>query len=876
MSKSPARERQAGSSVLRIAALGIALFCAQNTQAEADPVFRAPLRFDVGCANFPAGAVVADFNRDGNPDLAVACIDSRLVIHLGDGRGGLQASQKLGLPDSPWSIVTGQFNNDGAPDLACSLASTDQVLTLLNDGTGRFGASTQYPVGDGPTRIAAGDVDGDGAPDLVTNSASNALFVQRGDGNGGFGAASAIPTGSAPAAMPVLADLDEDGDLDIAASRFSANDVLVLTNDGHGGFAQGGTFAAGTGPSRNVAADLNGDGHLDFAAATSTSAVSVLIGDGGGHFAAPRLLPVGLSPQWLLAADLSGDGRAGLAVAGNDRVTLLLQDATGELQVGQLIPRGFSYFLTGADFDLDGRFDLAAGSQSSFAVHPGEGRGYLLDAPHGAAGSLPGALVSADFNQDGHRDAVVSNRSSGMLSILLGAGNGNFAQGTPIVVPYFGPPGGTSLPSVVAARDFNEDGRPDLAVVSEFGGSTLVYLGDGRGGVTLRQQLPGRPPLIADFNEDGHVDLALPCTIGGAFGTCLNPGNGLGDFGPSQPYITGFFPGATADLNGDSHLDLISWFERPTDPVFFHDFVYVLLGDGSGTFQRMPGDYEVGNLPRGFAIGDLDGDGHLDLAVASGGSSSADPNLISLLFGDGLGSFTAIHLETGRDFAGSLTLADLDMDGGLEVVATSGSDPFIFKKTGQRNFQNARSYSCGNLAGGMVVGDYDDDGRPDLLTSVDAVNSVCFAANRTPLASVVTACADGLDNDADSLVDFPADPGCSDPWDAPEADRLLVGFTGAGLQWDRWRSDLRFDVVWGSLVGLKNSRGDYSVATLGCAIDDAEAPLLNNGMPPPSGDGYWFLVRAETSAGNGSYDGGEPGQQGLRDAEINASALACP
>jgi hypothetical protein len=863
--------------MLRLAALGIGLFCTQVARVGAAPVFRAPRSFVAGCLSFPSDAAPIDVDRDGKMDLAVACVDSGVVILQGDGLGRLQKTQQIQVPGQPKSIVVADFNKDGAADVACSLLSADQVSVLLNDGSGRFGAPAQYPVGHLPSVLRAGDIDGDDAIDLVTSgSGSNALSILHGDGTGLFGIASTIPTGAAAPVAHVLADLDEDGDRDIATTRVS-NDILILLNDGLGNFVQAGTIASGTAPALRVAADLNSDGHLDLAG-VSTANVVVFFGNGEGQLSLPVITPIGAYPvDRMFAADLNADGRTDLAVAQQDRVTTLLQSTTGELQSGQIIHGYSSYFLTGADFDMDDQMDLVSSSFEYLTVYLAEAPGFVLDAPYIATGR-PKSVVSADFNGDGHLDVVVSNSSTDMLTIMLGTGAGDFVPSAPLIVPYIGPPGGTSSPTAVAARDFNEDGRPDLAVTVGFGGFTQVYLGNGRGGFTLRQQLLGMPPRIADFNEDGHLDLALGCTIGGGFGTCLSAGNGLGNFGSPQPYIQGFFPGAAADLNGDSHLDLVNSFSRPTDPEFANDFIYVLLGNGQGTYTRVVGDYEVGDHPRAdeVAIGDVDEDGHVDIVVASSGSNSAQPKLISLLFGDGLGAFTLINMESGRSLVGSLALVDLDLDGDLELAGANGSDPIIFKLDGPRSFGLVERYSCGTVSGAMIVGDFDEDGRPDLLAAANDTNGVCYVANRTPLLSVTRACADGLDNDGDSSIDFPADPGCSDPWDGQETDSLSITFADGRLQWNRWRPDLRFDVVRGSLLSLKVSRGDFSIATLACAVDDAEAPYLIDATLPTTGEGFWFLVRPETSAGIGSYDSHEPGQQGLRDAEINSSALACP
>ncbi len=142
----------------------------------------------------------------------------------------------------------------------------------------------------------------------------------------------------------VAADLDGDGDLDLAAAEFAADRVTVFLALGGGRFAPGASFAAGNLPEDLAAADLDGDGDVDLATADNgSSSVSVLIGNGDGTFAAPLTHVAGNYPEALAIGDVDGDGAPDLVVAngGSDTFGVYLNLGSGGFRVGRRVPRGF-------------------------------------------------------------------------------------------------------------------------------------------------------------------------------------------------------------------------------------------------------------------------------------------------------------------------------------------------------------------------------------------------------------------------------------------------------------------------------------------------------------------------------------------------------
>jgi len=197
---------------------------------------------------------------------------------------------------------------------------------LLGSGDGTFDDQVTYAAGSAPSSVYAADLDGDGDLDLATaNESSGSVSVLLGNGDGTFAAQTTYTVGDSPG--PVFAaDLDGDGDLDLATANSGSNNVSVLLGSGDGTFAAQATYTAGD-PYSVYAADLDGDGDLDLATANYNSDnVSVLLGNGDGTFAEQTTYAAGDGTYSVFAADLDGDGDLDLATANvnSDNVSVLL------------------------------------------------------------------------------------------------------------------------------------------------------------------------------------------------------------------------------------------------------------------------------------------------------------------------------------------------------------------------------------------------------------------------------------------------------------------------------------------------------------------------------------------------------------------------
>jgi hypothetical protein len=168
----------------------------------------------------------------------------------------------------------------------------------------------------------------------------------------------------------------------------------------------------------------------------------------------------------------------------------------------------------------------------------------------------------------------------------------------------------------VAVGDFNGDGKPDLAVANWNSNSVSVLLGNGDGSFQAAQDFgAGISPesvAVGDFNGDGKPDLAV-ANFGSATVSVLL-GNGDGSFRPAQDFVVGrgAYSVAVGDFNGDGKPDLAV-------ANFWSTNVSVLLGNGDGSFQAAQnfGTGGYGSFPASVAVGDFNGDGKPDLAVAN-------------------------------------------------------------------------------------------------------------------------------------------------------------------------------------------------------------------------------------------------------------------
>ena len=532
------------------------------------------------------------------------------------------------------------------------------------------------------------------------------------------------PQGSAPI---LTADFNNDGILDVAIlGSISSGQVLsIFLSRPDGSFAprvdysvQANGFTVG---------DFNGDSKADVIILDTTG--SIMWGNGDGTLQLPVPLNQNINGYSTGASgDLNGDGKLDLVLLTSDfgsgaTMAIVLGSGDGTFQSPVTYSVSVAPYFVLGDFTGDGKPDVAisAGSLISVLVNNGDGT-FKSPVDYSISGNAQ-AIAAADLNGDGKLDLVVpSGGSSATISVLLGNGDGTF--GTPIT---YTSDLLSSYSTSIAVADFNGDGKLDLALTNSVFPANTVAIVSGNGDGTFRN-----PPLLysagllpaaavtLDLNGDGKPDLA----VAGGYGvlsyysltTLINGGGGT--FPNPVAYTVLQFPysAAIGDFNGDGHLDVVSTSLTQTGGVS------VLLGKGDGTFQAHL-DSPTGQTPTVVATGDFNGDGIVDLVLADATPTS---QLLSTLIGNGDGTFQSNISQTLTSALGSIAVGDFNGDGKLDVagVIDRTNAVSIFLGNGDGSFAIPVQYPTGPMLGSppyhnVLVADFNGDGNLDLAAATD-------------------------------------------------------------------------------------------------------------------------------------------------------------
>jgi len=682
-----------------------------------DQTFAAPVYYPLPLNQTVGEVALFDFDFDGDLD-AFATIRgdfdqlTKIMVWRNNGDGTFAAPIEFPTGQGPAGIVIADFTGDGKPDVITANYGASSISLLRHNGLNGQQAGFLPPVSFNATnhaeKIAAADVNGDGILDVVVGEtvdigplATLAVMINTGDGN--FAAPviyDAAPGGRFGSTAVALADLDNDGDVDLIGGGLYENGsidngaVTIRRNNGNG------TFGAAeiilftnpnfvSQPKEITTGFLNGDGFADIVAAVpSGRAIEgfvVVNSNGSGGFNTPVYYEASQQTFDVAVVDLDKDGHGDVITVANSSAAVTVHKNLGNGSFPVLTRyevASLSDAVESADIDNDGDIDIVVNGVVDIVSNDGvvkilknNGNGTFAPAIDYTPTRTFGDMKLRDINGDGFLDLVLAPNaccSPYHFGTALNLGNGTFAP--TVVTEVFSCGDGT-----IDAADLDGDGDLDIVLTEEetcFGSTDnhiFIFRNDGNQNfvrmpdIILHGDLP-HGLALADVTGDGRIDIITALSGGMA----VFPGNGNLTFGAPIISTTRPFKFKMADFNGDGLLDVGMILQQD---AFGTDLIGTALGNGNGTFQAVrtqTGSSVLENLriSNDLEPGDVNGDGRPDLLVFNDAS-----NDVSLFIVNPDGSLRP-HQRYGIGNTPILgTLADFDGDGQIDVAAAIGLPP---------------------------------------------------------------------------------------------------------------------------------------------------------------------------------------------------------
>ncbi len=785
---------------------------------------------------------------------------------------------------------------------------------LFPDVTQRFPTgdpAARNPIAgtEGPKTLVAVDLNADGLADVVAGNLDGSISVLLGRSNNTLADQILVPaTGllsNSSFRAVVVADFNGDGKPDVAAGDIAREGVVVLLGNGDGTLLP--HRRTDSGPVRAMAAaDFNHDDKLDlliacsppecnwcqFTVATnaSNSFLCILRGKGDGTFEEPDyLLTPGTDACFydVEAADMTGDGHPDVValdfslcryqsiVDRTRRIRIFSNDGAGgfttdnpqkEIEASGEGPRAIevAYLdehlangvpLPGATLDLV----VVNRDSATLDIYLNQGGLNFTNTANLSTGEEPRDVAVGDLDGDGLADLVVVDRDDNNLTVMAGAGGGQF---DPTFVEY---PTGVS-PRQIALADINGDGVLDAAVNNRISEDISLFLGtNGLAGflVSGHYYPSGVSPLSVvsvDFNHDGYPDVATANMRSHDVRVRLNLGNGY--FGEERIIAVNNAPAilASGDLNGDGNPDLLVTCMTASSDAFSvgSGSMVTLLGKNDGTFHPPATTLlnETVQQPYWVRLGDMDKDGKLDAVI--GGLRGE----LAAFRGRGNGTFDAgipIALQAnGRPLG--IALGDFDENGELDIATSRGitvlNDGQFFTETNRPVPARTKNFNAGFQAWAIEAEDLDEDGHLDLMIALTFVRP-------DPIG---VSFGDGQGNFTEPTI-----------YEGPDVG--VVAMVGTDMDGDGTK-----DIVVGNrcaatviiLRGLGNRTFDYREIIHAYSVEDVAVADLNlDGKPDIVGVGFglWSILNGGDQTfvePKQSYIFGLPERAGLFINEIMA------
>jgi gliding motility-associated-like protein len=732
----------------------------------------------------------SDLNDDGKPDLVISAGnvgDNRVYIRRNTSTttsvafaSSLTITVAGGLSGPASQISFGDLDGDTKPDVVVPGANANAFVILNNIGSLTF---TPVVVSSAvsPTGTAVSDLDLDGKPDIVISNFGSSHIIAYPNTTSTPGSiimgAGITMTGSLfQTYQLVTADLDGDGKPEIIAPQGSANTIHFYRNTSTPGSISFNSresqdvFADNTHNASSIAvADLNNDGKPDLVVTDggvpNASSIAILRNTStvGSITFSITYVEIGTAPYnqgFASFGDMNGDGKPDLVLsmdkdfnpgAGLEfRIAVLNNISEGDNisfsapieYVSGTTAIGYSSIVS--DLNGDGVPDILApgGNSGNISAY----RGSPQFAPTISSFSPTVSAIGATMSITGTGFHTTPSQNT----VFMGAARATVTGGTATTLTATIPVGSSHAPITVTNRAATLTGqsvqsfipaflpnKPTIAITDFTLQGTITPSGGSMYGMVAGDlNADGRPDIVETSNN--RLNLLRNTSTTGALSFTEDLSINLTALSVSSPR----YP-ALGDLTGDGTLDIAV-------PVYGSDRVLVFANTGTITGFTLSGSFVTDTRPNAAAIGDIDGDGKPDIVTSN---ESATSGSISVLRNTGT-DVNTISFATKVDAAVfsntaayTVTLADMDSDGKLDVItgdytSSSGNSRIsVFRNTstpGTISFAARQDFSSLNGVWAATAGDLNGDGKPDLVVShsTGSANSITVFRNTSTTGTI--------------------------------------------------------------------------------------------------------------------------------------------
>jgi hypothetical protein len=724
----------------------------RNTSSTGTINFAGRLDYTAGINAY--SVAIGDIDGDGRRDIAVNNYnDNTVSVFRNTSTGGaISFAAKIDYTTgtNPQAVAFGDIDGDAKPDMVIANVTSNNMSIFRNtsvSGSVNFAARVDYTTGTHPTMVAFGDFDADSKPDIaLSNYGSNTLSVFRNISAGGVIGLSAkidFTTGNSPQSI-TIGDIDGDKKPDVLTANWSSNNISVLRSTNNDATLISLTSNAGsispafstntTDYSLNVISATNS---IRVTSQTNDNKASIQIRINGGTYAtvasgspsSPLPLNAGVNTIEVLVTAEDGATTRTYTIVVTRGIPGISSFSPMKARPGDAVT------ITGTNFNTTPANNIVFFGAVRAGVTASSPTSLNVIVPIGATYG-PVSVLNTDGNLSCASLNSFNPTYSPAKSNITGSdfiGKTDFTTGT--------------KPYAIAIGDLDGDGKPDLVVANLISNNVSVYRNTAAGGSIGNGSFAAKVDLatgngpysiaIGDLDGDGKSDLAITNINSSSVSVFRNTStSGSISFASKLDFNTGTWPVSVAicDLDGDGRPDLVVANQiSNTVPVLRNTST-----SGSISFASKV-DFSTGTSPQSLAIGDVDGDGRPDLAVANNGN-----NTVSVL--RNTSTIGKVSFATKVDFATGtqpsfVAIGDVDADGKPDLaVANQGSSMVsVLRNTsvsGAVSFATKVDFSSGRLPQSLAIGDADGDGKPDLAVANLNDNTVSVLRNTSVSGSV--------------------------------------------------------------------------------------------------------------------------------------------